>query len=97
MIVLGAIDTGIHLECPYKDMVKTELENCTIAHFACHGFVDAMRPGQSSLILGRDTVEELTADETIDAVMHKKSSPAEALAEAQKVIQAKLDETLKSG
>jgi tetratricopeptide (TPR) repeat protein len=58
-----------HLERPSKDMVKTELATCTIAHFACHGFVDAVQPGESSLILGRDTVEELTVNETIDAVM----------------------------
>jgi multiple sugar transport system substrate-binding protein len=35
--------------------------------------------------------------QAIDAVMHKKSTPAEALANAQKVIQGKLDETLKNG
>jgi len=58
-----------HLERPCKDMVKTELATCTIAHFACHGFVDAVQPAKSSLILGRDTVEELTVNETIDAIM----------------------------
>jgi hypothetical protein len=58
-----------HLERPCKDMVKTELATCTIAHFACHGFVDVVQPAKSSLILGRDTVEELTVNEMIDAVL----------------------------
>jgi ABC-type glycerol-3-phosphate transport system substrate-binding protein len=37
-----------------------------------------------------------TLSQTVDAVLRKKSTPAEALANAQKIIQAKLDETLKN-
>lgn len=35
--------------------------------------------------------------QAIDSVMHKVATPAEALASAQKVVQAKLEETLKTG
>jgi hypothetical protein len=65
-----------HLECRNKEAVKAALAACTIAHFACHGFVDALDPAKSSLILGRDTTEELTVDETMDIAME--SGPAGA-------------------
>ncbi|KAK5465500.1 hypothetical protein LTS15_002063 [Exophiala xenobiotica] len=66
-----------HLERPCKDMVKIELATCTMAHFACHAFVDAVQPAKSSLILGRDTVEELTVNEVIDAVLQSAPNGAQ--------------------
>jgi tetratricopeptide (TPR) repeat protein len=48
------------LENPSKEAVLKELESCTVAHFACHGYSDPEEPSNSALILGKSVAEPLT-------------------------------------
>jgi CHAT domain-containing protein len=58
-----------HLIRPTKSEVIKALRSCALAHFACHGSVNSVEPAKSSLMLGRETEENLTVDETIEIVM----------------------------
>jgi hypothetical protein len=59
-----------HLTQPTKQDVLKELSSCTLAHFACHGSVNALEPVKSSLVVGKDTEEHLTVDEAMDVIIH---------------------------
>ena len=44
---------------PTRENVVTQLERCSIAHFACHGFSDPADPSRSQLLL-HDPADPLT-------------------------------------
>jgi hypothetical protein len=48
---LGSSASVIHLEHPDVASVMTQLQDCNIAHFACHGVSDPKDPSESGLIL----------------------------------------------
>ncbi|RKK88945.1 hypothetical protein BFJ71_g12645 [Fusarium oxysporum] len=52
--LMGAINGHLpiqHQELPSVEDVVESLQNCCIAHFACHGFTDHLDPSKSGLIL----------------------------------------------
>ncbi|KAH7115654.1 CHAT domain-containing protein [Dactylonectria macrodidyma] len=52
-LLIGAADGHLaikHLELPSVEEVVESLQNCCIAHFACHGFTDHLDPSKSGLI-----------------------------------------------
>ncbi len=55
---------------PTKDTVIEALKSSVFAHFACHGSVNLTETGKSALIVGRDTIQQLTVDEVLNTIMH---------------------------
>jgi CHAT domain-containing protein len=63
------------LELPRKGGSLKLLGSSTIAHFACHGRVDYLKPAKSALLLGKTSLEELTIED-LDAINHPQAQIA---------------------
>ncbi|PQE31107.1 CHAT domain-containing protein [Rutstroemia sp. NJR-2017a WRK4] len=63
------------LEQPTKKDVLESFDICNIAHFACHGRADRLEPAKSSLLLGKETCEELTIND-LDIINHDRAQIA---------------------
>jgi len=61
--VLGSCTTVNDMELPTSKLVAKSLAQCSIAHFACHGWSDPVDPSNSGLIFaGRHTKGDLVQD-----------------------------------
>jgi tetratricopeptide (TPR) repeat protein len=59
--LVGAVGDHLaitHLELPSVKEVAKSLQNCCIAHFACHGFTDHLDPSKSGLVLQNQGEED---------------------------------------
>jgi hypothetical protein len=66
---VGTQGSVITLEHPSKSEVLEQFRSSTIAHFACHGRVDYLKPAKSALLLGKTSLEELSIGD-LDAINH---------------------------
>lgn len=60
------------LEHPCKIDVLRALGSCTMAHFACHGIADPLKPAQSALLIGKECEERLTIND-LDTVTSQRA------------------------
>lgn len=50
------------LESPTVNDVVGKVKDCSMIHFACHGYMDTKEPLKSALLLGKANVEKLTLE-----------------------------------
>lgn len=63
------------LESPTVTDVVDKVKDCSMIHFACHGYMDTKEPLQSALLLGKGNVEKLTL-EHLQSLDHQLSQVA---------------------